>query len=210
MTWLTLIIICLVGFFIFMNTIGNKETIRQNFLSKKIKNIYQEHDYIPEKEFLSLGNDSLIAYSDDGRFCFINIKNALDTNTDNHSYKYSFIHSKNIIEVEVFKDNESVINVSKLGLVSGSIAGGLIAGSVGSIIGGMIANKKNTNKIKELSLKITVLDKVEPIKKINIFSNKKGLQGEKYTQDAINEIDYWFNLMKVIIHENKQNNVSSH
>lgn len=208
MTWILVIVLVLVVSFIIMKPLAEKETERQKHINNKIKTIYREFNFIPQKEYLSAGNDSLIAYSNDDKFIFMNIKNALDVNTDNHVFKYFHVSSDDILEVEIFKDKESMIKTSKMGLAGGAVVGGLVAGGIGSIIGSMTANKRNIHKIKELSLKITINDKENPIHTITIFDCNKGIQGENHTKKALDEIGYWFNLLKVIIHENKNKTVT--
>lgn len=193
-----------------MKPLAEKETNRQKCMQEKISQIYKENNFSSKREYLSAGNDSLIACGEDGRFCFMHIENALETNINRHSYDYTFIKPTDILEVKLFKDNENIINVSKTGLIGGALLGGAIAGNIGSILGGMTSNKKSVEKIKSLSLKVTVNNKEKPIYTIEIFNHKKGLQGEKYTKNAIDEIEYWFNLMKVVMHENKQQNMISY
>lgn len=96
-------------------------------------------------------------------------------------YKYS-----DILEYELIEDGDSI---TKGGLGS-AVAGGLIFGGVGAIVGGVTGGKKTKTLVNNLQIKITIKDINNPIVYINLITTsvKSSSFLYKITQDYAQKI----------------------
>jgi hypothetical protein len=131
--------------------------------------------------------------------------------------KYSY---KDILECHLIEDGVAITKSSRGSQIGGALVGGLIAGGVGAIIGGLSGQKTSTNLVKSLDLKIIVKDTVNPFFIINFMNNvfeptggqnKIGESKEsgKYKY-AFERITHWQSLISVLIKRaNEDDNVVS-
>ncbi|ULN54919.1 immunity protein [Bacillus subtilis] len=123
-------------------------------------------------------------------------------NRDEHIEEYTIPFS-NIIESEIALDNQIISKVSK----SGIVAGGLLAGGIGAVIGGLSASSIQNEMVKSVTLKITVEDLSKPIHYIDFLPTQEveGYNTQGYKKDsnviqqALTNAEYWHGVMDVII-----------
>lgn len=88
---------------------------------------------------------------------------------DKSSKAYPKIYNyEDILEFELLKDGESVTK----GGIGKAVAGGLIFGGVGAIVGGSTGKKTTKEVIKSLNIKITLNDINDPTEYINLIDFK--------------------------------------
>ena len=134
-------------------------------------------------------------------------------NKSNKQYNYRHYSCKfsDIIESEVVIDNQTITKSSKLAMAGGAVLGGVLAGGVGAIIGGLSGNKKQFDRVRQIDIKLTINDLDNPVQKINFLDGKdssyrKLLNGhhknsEEY-KEAIKQVDKWQAIFDVIIKNN--------
>ncbi len=96
-------------------------------------------------------------------------------------YKYS-----DIIEYELIEDGESITK----GGLGRAVAGGLVFGGVGAIVGGVTGGKKTKTLVNNLQIKITIKDINRPVVYVNLItmSVKSSSFLYKYAQDNARKI----------------------
>jgi len=97
-----------------------------------------------------------------------------------------------IIQVESRHDNETIY---KQNVVGGAAVGGLVFGPVGAIVGALSAAKKQAEKIRDLSLHITVNDVKKPLYSIRLYPID-------FNKEVLN---VWCSRFKIIIDQNSDN-----
>lgn len=162
---------------------------RRIALSSKLKEM---NGYLPTKRLYTFNNESLISIDDKSEKLVITM---LDKNK-----VFSF---KEIIESEIIYDDVTVTKTSRSSQIGGAVVGGLVAGGVGAIIGGLSANTKSINKIKKVSLKLMVDSTVNPNHKITLFENPVELDKDDIRiLPSLKDAEDWHSIFKVIINRN--------
>lgn len=167
-----------------------------------------------KKKLINAGNlnDSKFLLNPD-----LNKKITLDTNQ-----KRVIIHSlnidgniesvevdfKNIIKSEIVVDENVVTSFSRGGQLAGSLIGGIAAGGIGAVIGGLTSNKQSTKRIKKIDLKLLIENFQNPIITFDFLQGRTdvGLEntsGFKDTDEkvvnAIRNAEEWQALMEIAI-----------
>ncbi|MFE1242953.1 SHOCT domain-containing protein [Fictibacillus sp. NPDC058756] len=182
----------------------NKEEDRKATESiEKSQKIYEAtrslNDFKVTQRFTSYDSEmTLLLDEDSKKLCLI-----YTSNQSKEIYNYS-----DILSSEILEDGVTVINTSRSSQIGGALIGGVLAGGVGAIIGGLSAQKTSTNKVNKVDLKIIVNNTKSPYKLINILTtNDIDINGnpspierdsQKY-KDAMNNANHWHNLISVLI-----------
>lgn len=97
----------------------------------------------------------------------VNEKIALVTESVNHIVSFS-----DIIGVELIEDGNTVSKKSTTRTIGGAIVGGVLAGGVGTIVGGLSGNSTQKSKISSLSVKILLRSLDKPSLLITCFDSR--------------------------------------
>ncbi|PRR94575.1 immunity protein [Bacillus atrophaeus] len=122
---------------------------------------------------------------------------------ENDEIKECIIPFSELIESEIVLDNQVVSKVSK----SGVAIGGIMAGGIGAIIGGLSASSKQTDMVKSITLKLTAENLMNPVHYIHFLPSREdaGYNIDGYKKDsniiqtALQNAEYWQGVMDVII-----------
>jgi hypothetical protein len=106
---------------------------------------------------------------------------------------------------EVIKDGETIYKKSTLRTVGGAVAGGLLLGGVGAVVGGLSGDSKGVEKIKALSLKIYVASLEQPTVLVPFISEWTP-EGEKKMR--VQWAEEWNDRLSAIIDEVKTQKAS--
>jgi len=118
-------------------------------------------------------NNYIVGVDENSRkVCFLDSDSDMDFNsvfiyygaeTDNIQYSARTFSYKDILESEVIIDGETVTKTSRTSQVGGAILGGIFAGGVGAVIGGLSGKTASKEKVKTIQLKIIVNDIKNPL-----------------------------------------------
>lgn len=97
----------------------------------------------------------------------INEKIALVTESINHIVSFS-----DIIGVELIEDDNTVSKKSTTRTIGGAIVGGVLAGGVGTIVGGLSGNSTQKSKVSSLFVKILLRSLDKPSLLIKCFDSR--------------------------------------
>lgn len=84
-----------------------------------------------------------------------------------------------VIDIELREDNDIVTKVSTASVVARGVVGGVLAGGIGTIVGGATAKSKFSSSLKEISIRFKLSDMNNPYQEILVAFNKNGITKEK-------------------------------
>ncbi|WP_270354376.1 hypothetical protein [Bacillus velezensis] len=120
----------------------------------------------------------------------------------------TIIPFEKIIEAEVSIDDSTITKVSKGSQITGAVVGGLAAGSIGALVGGLTSNKTETKYFKKIDLKLKLDDFSSPIYRFDFLPSKdefglenvKGFrQDDPKVKDALSNAEIWQGIMEIAI-----------
>lgn len=215
--------ICIISFFMFLiigiafsniliSSLGFVALIGFIFLAMKIKSdqgiittnainkAFRENDFIPTKQGISYDQKNVIAINDEKMRLAL-----LKKSPYNQDYTFESIPFSSIIEAKVIRNNQTITTTSTSSQILRGVAGGVIAGGLGAIIGGIGAKTKSTEHIRELSLEIVVDSLTNPRIVIPFYLSEVTLDATKEkNQEIINNVESWYRIFTVIIHRNQE------
>jgi hypothetical protein len=203
MTFLFVIIGIVVFLIAFAAIFSDNKSLEKSYKNKLvIQNIQSSSEFTPTKSYISKNNKSGIEINENDELIRIFY---LDQNEEIQSKIYPF---SDVVESEIKIDNQSVLKTSRSSQLVGAAVGGVIAGGVGAIIGGLSGDKIKNEYIKNIDLCVRVNDFDTPLFKINFLSNvnevgienKKGFKkNEKLVKEALRDVEYWHSILNLII-----------
>jgi hypothetical protein len=200
----------IIGIFIFLFVVnlfidsGESELVKSNNRKTIINEIRSDSNFVPTKSYFSKNNKSGIEINEENKMVRLFFM-------DGEEVKSKIYPFSSIIESEIKVDNQSVLKTSRSSQLAGAVVGGVFAGGVGAIIGGLSGEKTKNEYIKNVDLYIKVRDYSTPLFKINFlsnidelgFENKKGFKkNHKDVQSALQDVEYWHSIMDLIIKDN--------
>jgi len=190
--WTTLII----TLFIFIASLADESKIPKDkqkllfdsFYRHRAKLVNSNHYYI------SSNNEAGIIVDDENNAICIMYNDLQNSNIYN---------AKDIIEIELIEDGNSIIKTSRGNQVGGALVGAAVAGGVGAIIGGLSAKGVQQGTVTQLSLKIIVNNIKNPVVFINYLSVGKNKEGIKKTSEQYKRANklatHWHGVLSVMI-----------
>jgi hypothetical protein len=137
---------------------NNKKKERSDAMQQKISGI---ENFTISRKVDGFGGFYIFAIDE------INEKIALVTESVNHIVSFS-----DIIGVELIEDGNTVSKKSTTRTIGGAIVGGVLAGGVGTIVGGLSGNSTQKSKISSLSVKILLRSLDKPSLLITCFDSR--------------------------------------
>lgn len=204
MIWMFLILACIIiAILCFMGASSinkNQKNITEK-RKEKVEELIKEKEMNVDKRFdTDLSHTVLI--HDMKKQCFWYIRHL-----NNEKEELKKITYNDIVQVELKEDDESLIVTARTSQLGGAIVGGVLAGGVGAVIGGLGGQQKQKRTVRNIQLLMTIDDLQNPLLKINFAFFHKPIQTNmrQYIikhEEALN----WFKLMEVIVKrsENKQ------
>ena len=89
------------------------------------------------------------------------------------------IELNKVIDVELREDNDIVTKVSTASVVARGVVGGVLAGGIGTLVGGATAKSNSSSSLKEISIRFKLNDMNNPYQEILVAFNKNGISKEK-------------------------------
>ncbi|ARC67805.1 immunity protein [Bacillus licheniformis] len=132
-------------------------------------------------------------------------------NEQNEIVQFSYPFSK-IVESSISLDNETVSKTSRGEQIAGAAIGGVLAGGVGAIIGGLSSSSKQVTMVKSITMKITVDDFKNPVHYIDFlpdldtpdYSNPSFKNDSEVIKAALKKAEYWQGIMDLAIRKTNQ------
>lgn len=179
------------------NEIKTKKTQQMTILEHELK------DYNFSQRFTSYDDNVTIMVDENAKkLCIAEVS---ETNGKSEVYDY-----KDILESEIIEDGQTVTKTSRSGQIGGALVGGVLAGGVGAIIGGLSAKQTSDNEVNRVDLKIIVNNTKSPLKLVNFTTadvpdfNGKNIPMKKDDlkyKEAMKKANHWHSLISVLIRQ---------
>lgn len=115
------------------------------------------------------------------------------------------IHSyDDVLDYELLEDGGSIVK----GGLGRAVAGGVLLGGVGAVIGGVTGKKKSKPTCTSLKVKITLNDMTKPIEYINLITRETKKSGSLY-QICERQAQEIISVFQVICEQNKTANITA-
>jgi hypothetical protein len=169
---------------------ANDAKLRADFESQKFK---------PSKRH-TYARKTLLFDRDSNRICLLQKLGFEHEEKFSFSAKY-FAHT-DILESKIVEDGASVTETSRASQIGGAIVGGMIAGGVGAMIGGLSGKKTTNQTVKSLKLQFIMNSTANPTQEMTFIEDPKGVSKESdYYKGVISNIQDWHNLISVLINK---------
>ncbi|MEC1612601.1 hypothetical protein P9D96_04980 [Bacillus mojavensis] len=178
MIWAIIVLLIIAAFFIIgdFGADKQKEIEKQN-LEKIISAGNYPKDY---KSYLTPDkNKKLTLVESENKFVIHHFNEIL-------TIEEKSIPFSKIIEAEIAIDDQSITRVSRGSQMAGAVIGGLAAGGIGALVGGLSSDRAESKYFRKIDLKLKLDDFSNPITKIEFLPSKTdtGLQNTKgFKQD---------------------------
>ncbi|PAD77592.1 SHOCT domain-containing protein [Paenibacillus campinasensis] len=191
-----------------------EKIIRQNYqMSKSIKseldlafNKLKRDFFYASQEAVSADLSSMIAIDEDNKKIAI-IYNTYDNKglelsqaLSRINYTSKIFNYDDILQSEIIEDGATVTRTSRSDQLGGALLGGLIAGGVGAVIGGLSAATASSTQVGQVQLQIVVNDSQKSFYRITFGSfdqavPKSSLEYKKVYDDVL----HWHNILSYLI-----------
>lgn len=201
------IILPVLGVFVVIGSnkaIEQEEDFRKRLL-ETLKLKFDEENLNITQDVISTDNLVCGIDEENEKVCFFNY-------VENVRFEGSVYSYKDILEVELIIDGETITKTSRSSQIGGVLLGSVIAGGVGAIIGGLSGKTSSKEKIAKIQLKIIVNETKNPYKIITFLDMPEAIDKNDQSVKLTNElITHWHSLFKVLIEkadkEDKNKNV---
>jgi uncharacterized membrane protein len=99
--------------------------------------------------------------------------------------KYRVYNYRDILSTELLIDGDEVIKTSRTSQIGGALIGGVLAGGVGAIIGGLSAEQTKESKVSRVDVLVVVNDTRNPTFVLNFFNKDDTDLGFAHDKDWI-------------------------
>ncbi|WP_188206960.1 SHOCT domain-containing protein [Alkalibacillus aidingensis] len=185
--------------------LGRSESKEQQAIKDKkekllsnIKNVLLE-DFTVTKEYITNDQDHGILIDEDNKKVCI-VWQGMN--------RHKVFNYRDILESEIIEDGETITKSSRKSQIGGALLGGVLAGGVGAIIGGLSGKQKSDKEIISLDLKLVVNNTQNPVYTINFLKaeiesiSQKPIPIKKSSSQyklSKNKINHWHSLITVLI-----------
>lgn len=112
------------------------------------------------------------------------------------------VNYKDILQVEIVEDQESISKVGRKSQLSGALVGSLLLGGTGAIIGGLSGRKNHVEQVKEISLRLVVNDTSSPVEEFSMYMWDNYTSKKTHVYKNAHQITYeWYKLIEVLIYQ---------
>jgi hypothetical protein len=136
---------------------------------------------------------------------------------DTRIIQREIISYRDILEVTIFEDGNSVTTTSRTSQVAGAIVGNIVLGGAGLIIGALTGSKKTSATVSSLEIRLIINNIQSPIWSISFIKSETPKKSSVY-QKATNDANELLGIIKVLmkraddedkISESQRDNLSS-
>lgn len=203
MWYLILFLVALIfGVGIFLSSMKDKQNkARKEALEETIASV---KDFEPTQKVMGIdGHYAFMVDDKRKKVCYIN------------DYSTRIIPYGIIMGVEVVDDGQTIFEKSAIRTVGGALAGGVIAGNAGAVIGGLSGGNKQNKLASLVQVKLRIKDINSPVIVINAFNTRNmtaegkpikvdSLEGHIYLK-GLSDAQKIADIVGVIVEENKTN-----
>jgi hypothetical protein len=174
----------------------NYSSVMEKSLEKALmdKNFISDHYYLSDDYLSGIAlnkEKSKIAI-----FKRFNIKEDFDS---------SFYDFSDIIECSIREDNATITKTSNSSLIKRTMVGGVLLGSLGSVVGALSSEKVSNEHVYKATLSLVFDDIDYPIREIDFLnSNMLVNRNSNLYQKVYDDLNRWYKTISIIIKRNEQ------
>lgn len=125
-----------------------------------------------------------------------------ETPTSNIKYESNVYDYNDILESEVITDGVTVTKTSRSSQIGRAILGGIIAGGVGTIVGGLSGKTNSKDTVSSINLRLFLNDTSHPYEIFNFLERRSPIDKNKpYYHKANDDVMQWHAIFKAVINE---------
>ncbi|MCY8911043.1 SHOCT domain-containing protein [Bacillus atrophaeus] len=192
-----------------------ESNVAQNQFNKLEHILNSIPDFKSDHTFISPVADSMIAIDETNKkVLLIENKHVNAMHFSKTTSKYDYLHKlfsfDDVLQVEMLEDGVTVNKTSATSQIGRAALGGLIAGGVGAIIGGLSGESVSSQKIKKAQLKVIVNNKEKSFYTITFihFDEPQSKENEYY-KPLNDRLIHCFNLLTHILKKDANKNTHS-
>lgn len=193
-------IICAIGIlFVMIMVVNANATNKAKETQEKISSLINSAPEFNTTRTLAISGEMVLLINDTGKQICILLP----------QFK-KVIGFDQVYDVEYVVNEETIASKSTLRTIGGAVVGGVLAGGVGAIVGGLSGKTKTESKISKIAVKVLIRDIDIPALNISYFDCKTLPDRKPVAPDSIycqNEIlmaQNFVNTISVIIEEGKR------
>lgn len=188
--------------------LGNNRRVSNNNVSapnkKAASNPNNGANFLPSMTYTTPSRNHAIKIDRNNKKISILINRFPHSRDFNHygqyDYKERLMGFKNVLETRIVENGATVTKTSRTSQIGGAALGGLLAGNVGAMIGGLSGKKTSENEVSNLELIIIVNSFNDPIIKIPFFDVRSSVKKtDKVYRTALNDIQKWNAILGTLI-----------
>ena len=198
--------------FVFLYTLHEKEIDLRDERIARIKamdGVNPSADEFKEsKSFISYDHETKIAIDEvKKKVCIWAIQKPI-VKSSGSKFSVSIYDYSDILSVDIIKGSRTVTSTSRKSQVGGALLGGLLAGGVGAVIGGLSGSTTTKEGVNPVDLRIIVNDFNNPYHKINFYTpgltEGDGLPMQYIDNTAMPECNRWYSILSILIRESDE------
>ena len=176
--------------------------------AKEIKEYYITRDqafseldnFSPSRTIFSVDDRSAISIDkNSNNVCLLSNPKGKSLNFfDRRSIGRKIISYRDILEVSVFEDGNSITTTSRKSQVAGAIIGNIMLGGTGLLIGALTGSKKISETVSSLEVRLVINNTQSPIWSIAFIRSETPKKSQLY-QKAANKANNLIGLIKVLM-----------
>lgn len=198
------IILCVIGIIIIF-IYPSRKTSNQDYFERKgslsevLEDALVENNIVASLKYTFDGTTAYILDKESEQFVYLYYKYS------NHSFSPTYFPLKNIIDVSLIIDGETITTSVRGSQFGGALVGGLLAGSAGAVIGGLSGKTTTKEAVSQLYLIITFNNSEDAVQKIAFIDSKDAiLKSAETFKTAFSQATEWENQLKLTIYEFKK------
>lgn len=175
----------------------------ETYYRAKDKIFLEVDDFTPAQAIFSVDNKTGIAIdSKSKKVCLLNNLTGFFP-CDTRNIQRLTIPYKDILEVALYEDGNSITKTSRTSQVAGAIVGNVLLGGTGLIIGAFTGSKKTSNTVQSLEIRMTINSIQFPFWAFTFLRTETQKNNPAYKKAAA-EANKFLSLMKVLINQSDE------
>lgn len=175
-----------------------------DIMEKTLEKVMIKNNFVPDTSYLSDDFLTGIAINESEQKLAI-----FKRDTINEDFSPTLFKFDDILECSIKEDNTIVTHASKGSAIGNAMAGGVLFGGIGAVVGGTLGEKVGHEKIFKSTLSIVVNDLQNPIHEIHFLnSNMLVERDSEMYKDIYYEMNKWHKRISVILKRNELNSMS--